>query len=89
MYDNGAEPGSGEWNVFLLVDKCYAWGLFPNTDGANAAARNGYVKVLECLETLGPQQRRVFLNTYGANWTAVNGRLEMLKWLAAYCGGRE
>ena len=67
------------WRVFkwLKMRK-----LYPNQDGANLAARNGHLAVLEWLATLEPAER-VYPTQDGANGAARNGHLEVLMWMVA------
>jgi hypothetical protein len=73
------DTAAGKMELEALKAKCLQWQFPPGQNGANAAAENGRLDVLQWMATLDSP---VFPNKDGANNAAKNGHLEVLAWMA-------
>src|SRR5690606_9049897 len=74
------DAAAGKMELEALESKCHQWKRFPGQNGANKAAENGRLDVLQWMAALTPP---VIPTNLGANGAAKNGHLEVLVWAAA------
>src|SRR3546814_5543350 len=68
-----------------LVEAFDERGLSCTQDGADAAARNGYVEIVRYLRRRGLFGiRGIHCTSDGANWAAMNGHLDVIRDVRAY-----
>jgi hypothetical protein len=73
------DAAAGKMELEALKVRCHQWKRFPGRFGADVAAENGRLDVLQWMAKLDPP---VVPNETGANSAARSGNLEVLKWMA-------